>query len=162
MRKITRRSFLQAAGMAGLAAGRMSVMSGCGGGSASTAASGSTAASSEAAADVDLSKIKDTIHMAVSQEASSYDVHKTTTLIARQVFAGTVWEKLVTLNANSEVIPELCSSYEMSEDACTFTFHLREGVKFHDGSTLSAEGGQPEPLDRCIQQCRRHGGRRPL
>ena len=100
--------------------------------------------------------------MAVSQEASSYDVHKTTTLIARQVFAGTVWEKLVTLNANSEVIPELCSSYEMSEDACTFTFHLREGVKFHDGSTLSAEGGQPEPLDRCIQQCRRHGGRRPL
>lgn len=139
MKKITRRSFLQAVGMTGLAAGMMSVMSGCGGSSSSTVASGSTAASSEAAADVDLSKIKDTIHMAVSQEASSYDVHKTTTLIARQVFAGTVWEKLVTLNANSEVIPELCSSYEMSDDACTFTFHLREGVKFHDGSTLSAE-----------------------
>lgn len=110
MKKITRRSFLQAVGMTGLAAVMMSVMSGCGGSSSSTAASGSMAASSEAVADVDLSKIKDTIHMAVSQEASSCDVHKTTPLIARQVFAGTVWEKPVTLNANSEVIPELCSS----------------------------------------------------
>ena len=47
MKKITRRSFLQAVGMTGLAAGMMSVMSGCGGSSASTAASGSTAARRE-------------------------------------------------------------------------------------------------------------------
>lgn len=143
MKKISRRSFLRAAGMAGMAAGMMGLMSGCGGdGSSGTAASADSSASGAASAasgEVDLSKIKDTIHMATQQEAASYDVHKTTTLIARQVFAGTVWEKMVTLNANSEVIPELCTGYEMSEDATTLTFHLREGVKFHDGTVMSAE-----------------------
>lgn len=84
-------------------------------------------------------KFKDTINIAVSQEGATYDVHKTTTLTARQVFSGTVWEKLVTLNANAEVVPELCESYEMSEDAATFTFYLRKGVKFHDGTELTAD-----------------------
>ena len=143
MKKISRRSFLRAAGMAGMAAGMMSLMSGCGGdsssGTAASVDSSASGAASAASGEVDLSKIKDTIHMATQQEAASYDVHKTTTLIARQVFAGTVWEKMVTLNANSEVIPELCTSYEMSEDATTLTFHLREGVKFHDGTVMSAE-----------------------
>lgn len=139
MKKITRRSFLRAAGIAGLAAGTMSILGSCGGDSASTA--GSAAASSGSSGDagpVDLSKIKDTIHFAVAQEAASYDVHKTTTLVARQIFSGTVWEKLVTLNAASEVIPELCESYELSEDGKTLTFHLRQGVKFHDGSTMTS------------------------
>lgn len=139
MKKITRRSFLRAAGIAGLAAGTMSILGSCGGDSASTA--GSAAASSGSSGDagpVDPSKIKDTIHFAVAQEAASYDVHKTTTLVARQIFSGTVWEKLVTLNAASEVIPELCESYELSEDGKTLTFHLRQGVKFHDGSTMTS------------------------
>lgn len=140
MKKITRRSFLQAAGIVGLAAGTMGFLSGCGSDSASAAASGSTgSAASATAGPADLSAIKDTIHFAVAQEAASYDVHKTTTLVARQIFSGTVWEKLVTLNADSEVIPELCESYELSEDGKTLTFHLRQGVKFHDGSTMTAD-----------------------
>lgn len=140
-KKITRRSFLRAAGVAGLAAGAMGVLSGCGGSdSASTAASAvSGGASSAASGPVDTTQIKDTLHFAVSQEAASYDVHKTTTLVARQIFSGTVWEKLVTLNANSEVIPELCESYELSEDGHTLTFHLRQGVNFHDGTVMTAD-----------------------
>lgn len=82
---------------------------------------------------------KEVMNIAVAQEGANYDVHKTTTLIARQIFSGTVWEKLVTLNSKAEVVPELCSSWEMSEDATTFTFHLREGVSFHDGSTMTAD-----------------------
>lgn len=81
---------------------------------------------------------KEVLNIAVSQEGASYDVQKTTTLIARQIFSGTVWEKLVTLNKNSEVVPELCSSWEMSEDAKTFTFNLRKGVLFHDGTEMKA------------------------
>lgn len=103
----------------------------------------SDAASSAAPSDEILpsaeAKFKETMNIAVAQEGATYDVHKTTTLIARQLFSGTVWEKLVTLNAQSEVVPELCESWEMSEDATTFTFHLRKGVLFHDGSEMKAE-----------------------
>lgn len=98
-----------------------------------------TACGSSDSDDTGTTTYKDVINVAVAQEAPTYDVHKTTSLIARQLFAGTVWEKLVTLNANSEAVPELATSFDMSEDAKTFTFHLREGVLFHDGSEMQAD-----------------------
>ncbi len=82
---------------------------------------------------------KDEIHIAVQQEAPSLDLHKNSSLIARQMCSGTVWEKLVTLNANAEPVPELCSSYTVSKDAKEFVFYLRKGVKFHDGTEMKAE-----------------------
>lgn len=39
----------------------------------------------------------------------------------------------------STVLPNLASSWEISEDATTFTFHLRRGVRWSDGSPLTAD-----------------------
>ncbi|WP_172300334.1 ABC transporter substrate-binding protein [Pseudoruegeria sp. HB172150] len=38
-----------------------------------------------------------------------------------------------------EVAPGLAESWEISEDGTEYTFHLREGVTFHDGTPLNAE-----------------------
>ncbi|MDR2375115.1 MAG: ABC transporter substrate-binding protein [Treponema sp.] len=78
------------------------------------------------------------LHVAVMQESPSLDLHKNSTLIARQIGAGQVWEKLVTLNSQSEVVPELAESFEITPDGKTLSFHLRKGVPFHDGSIMSA------------------------
>jgi ABC-type transport system substrate-binding protein len=38
-----------------------------------------------------------------------------------------------------KVIPDLTTRWTISEDGLTYTFYLREGVKFHDGAPLTAE-----------------------
>lgn len=42
-------------------------------------------------------------------------------------------------SADGQAVPLLAESYEVSDDGLTYTVTLREGVKFHDGSDMTAE-----------------------
>ena len=42
-------------------------------------------------------------------------------------------------NGSNEVVSGLAESWEYDESACTYTFHLRDGVKWHDGEPFTAE-----------------------
>ncbi|WP_417807705.1 ABC transporter substrate-binding protein [Thioclava sp.] len=55
--------------------------------------------------------------------------------ILMNIYDGLVRYKSGTL----EVEPALAQSWEISEDGKTYTFKLREGVKFHDGSAFDAD-----------------------
>lgn len=50
----------------------------------------------------------------------------------------THWEPLITLDNGGKVIPWMAESYEVSNNCKTITFHLRNGVKFADGTPLNA------------------------
>lgn len=50
-----------------------------------------------------------------------------------------IYNRLVDLDANFEVIPELAESWEVADDGRSWTFHLRRDVKFHDGSDFDAK-----------------------
>lgn len=50
-----------------------------------------------------------------------------------------VYEGMYRINPETgELEPCLAESYEVSEDGLTYTFHLREGVKFHDGTDFTS------------------------
>jgi peptide/nickel transport system substrate-binding protein len=49
-----------------------------------------------------------------------------------------LYDSLVFPNAKGGVDPWLATSWDISTDGMTYTFHLRSGVKFHDGSLLKA------------------------
>lgn len=51
-----------------------------------------------------------------------------------------IYEPLVKFETDSsDVVPCLAEDYEISDDGLTYTFHLREGVTFHDGTDFNAE-----------------------
>lgn len=54
----------------------------------------------------------------------------------------TMFEGLVGFDRELEVVPELATSWEVSDDVTTYTFELREGVTFHDGTTFNAEAAK--------------------
>ncbi|MGM0602930.1 MAG: ABC transporter substrate-binding protein [Bacillota bacterium] len=56
-----------------------------------------------------------------------------------------LFETLVEYDSEGNVTPLLAESWDISEDAQTYTFHLREGVHFHaetEGGTPTANGGR--------------------
>lgn len=50
-----------------------------------------------------------------------------------------IMDGLVEFDTDLNIMPALATSWTMSDDGLTYTFQLREGVAFHDGSPFNAE-----------------------
>lgn len=68
----------------------------------------------------------------------SLDPHQTVAAGTREVLFN-IFEGLVKPNSDGEMIPAVAEKYTLSEDGTTYTFTLRDGVKFHNGQTVTAE-----------------------
>ena len=49
------------------------------------------------------------------------------------------FDNLLKMDKDGKVVPGLAEKYEVSDDQLTWTFHLRDGLKWSDGSALTAE-----------------------
>src|SRR5690606_3625392 len=56
-----------------------------------------------------------------------------------EVVYANVFEGLTRIGSAGEVLPALAESWEISEDGTVYTFRLRTGATFHDGSAFDAE-----------------------
>lgn len=73
------------------------------------------------------------------QEANinSLDQMTSNTISTRNI-AMNMYESLVTRDENNNTIPELAESFEESADKLTYTFKLRQGIKFHNGKEMTS------------------------
>jgi peptide/nickel transport system substrate-binding protein len=55
-----------------------------------------------------------------------------------EVVYANIFEGLTRFGPDGEILPALARSWDLSEDGLTYTFHLNEGVIFHDGAPLTA------------------------
>ena len=55
------------------------------------------------------------------------------------VLYSNVFEGLTRFMGDGSIVPGLAESWDISDDGTVYTFHLHDGVKFHDGTTMDAE-----------------------
>lgn len=74
----------------------------------------------------------------VGSEATTMDPHFYN-LGPNTEITESVFDRLVHHDANINAIPGLAESWSVADDGVTWTFNLRKGVKFHDGSPFTAK-----------------------
>jgi len=79
-----------------------------------------------------------TLYVALEAEPPELDPNLSSAYVDRQVMAS-LYDKLVDIDEEGEIVPMLAKSYEESDDDLVYTFHLREGIKFQDGTPFNAE-----------------------
>lgn len=111
-----------------LAAASALVLTGCTGGG------GTTGTASPGAPDPNA-----TVTIRAVLEPTNLDIRQTAGAALDQVLLDNVYQGLVTHTQNEKIVPELASRYTVSPDGMTYTFDLRKGVTFDDGSPLTPE-----------------------
>ena len=56
----------------------------------------------------------------------------------REVTYANIFQGLTRFGPDGSILPSLAREWEISEDGLTYTFHLAQGVTFHDGTPMTA------------------------
>jgi peptide/nickel transport system substrate-binding protein len=80
------------------------------------------------------------LRMGLGEDTDLMDPTLSRTYVGRIMFAG-LCDKLVDINEKLEIVPQLATSWEWS-DSKTLVLHLRQGVKFQDGTAMDAAAVQ--------------------
>lgn len=104
----------------------------------SSSAGTSTGGSQDDAGSAGTSEEKDSVIIGMSGEISTFDPWDNAVLITRYLRTN-YYESLLYANNEGKFEPMLCETYDVSEDGTVYTFHIYEGIKFHNGAELTAE-----------------------
>lgn len=74
----------------------------------------------------------------ITQDLDSLDPHNVAYAGTREVLFN-LFEGLVKADSNGDLVPAVASEYDISDDAKVYTFSLRDGITFHDGSLVTVD-----------------------
>jgi peptide/nickel transport system substrate-binding protein len=78
------------------------------------------------------------LRIGLQDDADVLDPDQARTFVGRIVFES-LCDKLVDITPSLEIVPQLATGWEWSDDGLQLTMTLREGVVFHDGTPFNAE-----------------------
>lgn len=90
------------------------------------------------------------VTVAVSISLDSLDPYNTNSTLAQAV-GKSYYEGLFMFDKDLKIQPLLATSYDVTPDGLAYTFHLRQGVKFTDGTDFNAEAVKAN-LDRVLNK----------
>ena len=80
----------------------------------------------------------DTLTLGMVLEPPNLDPTSGAAAAVDEVVYANLFEGLTRIAADGSVVPGLASSWDVKEDGKVYDFHLRTGVKFHDGADFDA------------------------
>ncbi len=78
------------------------------------------------------------MRVGLNADPPNMDPHQSTAAVDRQVFQS-LFDKLVDIDENLNIVPMLASSWTIGNNGKTYTFKLRPNIVFHDGTPFNAE-----------------------
>ena len=81
---------------------------------------------------------RDAITIAMQLEPPHLDPTSAAAQAIDSVVYTNIFEGLTRFMGDGSVVPGLAESWDISDDGLTYTFHLRDGVTFHDGTTMDS------------------------
>lgn len=90
------------------------------------------------AVNVPMAQQKDTITVGVAVEPPHLDPTSHVAGTIREIVYANVFQGLMLTDETGREYPSLAETVEISDDQLTYTFKLREGVSFHDGSPFDS------------------------
>lgn len=102
------------------------------------------------------------LRIGLQEDPDILDPAQGVSFVGREVFAA-LCDKLVDVDRNLKIVPQLATEWSWSPDAKALTLKLRDGVKFHDGTALDAEAVKAN-LDRyrMAPESKRKGELKPV
>ena len=97
------------------------------------------AASSALALMAGAALAKDSVTIGLQLEPPHLDPTSAAAGAIDQVLYSNVFEGLTRFTSDGSVVAGLAKGWDISDDGLSYTFHLNEGVTFHDGTTMDAE-----------------------
>ena len=88
-----------------------------------------------------------TLDYPMAADPEHLDPWRSTTTATRRILVN-VYEGLTTLDGETaEVIPALATSWDVSDDGLTYTFHLRQGVLFQEAEGVTYDDREMKASD---------------
>ena len=125
---LTRRNFVAASAATAVATASAFALGGCSG----------SEPKKEEPASTESEKAREDLNVALSATLPSLDPLMTVGNVTQEI-ANCIWEPLYAMDKDYTPQPVLATGCDVSSDGLTYTFPLKSGVKFHDGSDMTAE-----------------------